>query len=218
MNPFAVAWSTKVAADLSVLFLRAVNRKLARKFQDGNREAALRAAIGGALVAATSRMNVDPCMREHYLGLFSSFFCSETVVDELCQLLNPTATTRLDLEQLKVDFIGAGFDPDTVPFEVIMAEFVRGFRDAAAQQPEFQGVIEIGLLRSIVDNTLELKSIAEASAITAIQTTKTAEMVAQAVRGIGHMVELLNEMRLEGLSAAPGKALDLYRDVAVGLG
>ena len=84
----------------------------------------------------------------------------QAVAGELSQLLDPRPEVELDITLLVQEFEALDYEPDLfhdeVDFEEVIAGFARAFYEAAADEPELQEPIKIGLLRGIAERTEQL--------------------------------------------------------------
>ena len=142
------------AKDLANGLLKAVGRRAARPFKEEPRQKALEETLAEALGRAIATLPLGPGLTDHYQSLFEDFLHREMVQKELALILDPRPEVALNLNQLRQEFEAAGYDPDILPgldFDRFAATLVVAFYEAAAGRTEFQGAIEIGLLRGLAE-------------------------------------------------------------------
>jgi hypothetical protein len=141
-------------APLTTLLWEMLGTRVARRFRDDAQRDALYSAIAEALSAAASCLLLIPEQDEHILQRFEAFTRREAVIEELSQLLDPRPDAKIDMVRLRAEFLAAKVVSGDGAAEVVdqvLHHLVAGFFSAAARQLPLQGVIEIGLLRQMVE-------------------------------------------------------------------
>ena len=117
-------------------------------------QTALQKAIGcGLLRAAEAAAGGDPDLRDHCFGVLGEWVekC-DTVAGEVSGLLEAPPVAP-DIRAMRHGLHVAGFDPDTLSqhrtFEDLWGVFTREFANAAGQDPELQGALQVRLLQQI---------------------------------------------------------------------
>ena len=146
-----------VAADFVKEILHESGRRVKKTFTPAPKEQALKRAMTKALAVTLQGLTDDPNEMEHLLGLLKEWIANEDVAGELELIIAPQPDAALDIDMLVKAFEALGYDPELfheeLSFEEIIERFVQAFYNAAAEEPELQEVIKIGLLRRLAEQT-----------------------------------------------------------------
>jgi hypothetical protein len=175
-----------------------------------------------ALNVAVGRLRLPAELRDHCLELFQAFLKRERVVEELTQIIDPRPDSFLNLDLLRSEFESAGFDPDSIGFADVIQGFISSFYDSAAAKEELQGAIEIALLRQIAASSGVQIALMErqttASEASASQMSELVNLAEQLAAGQVQIQAFLGTVHEQLGDTAPGRAFDVYQQLAAGLG
>lgn len=148
-----------MAAAATGRLIGALSSRARKRFDPAQELTPLNRAMAKALAVTVTGLTGDADLYRHYLTLLNDWMKRDVVVEELSLVIDPRPDVSLDLGLLRDEFTALDYDPDLlgsgVTFERIVRDFVRAFYNAAAQDKELQGQIEIGLLRRIVERLEE---------------------------------------------------------------
>jgi hypothetical protein len=173
-EPLYITLASSLAIKLASELLGATTRRVREKFSGDSRQKALEAALQEGLENSLAVFHLADLNQDHFSSLFENFLFQPEVIDELTRFIDPHPNTSLDVELLRELFNQSDFDETTLQFfsfDTFIVKFGEAFYSAAAKQSELQGGIEIGLLRSTVD---QLTNVTRYTQRTAIATEKTA--------------------------------------------
>lgn len=184
----AAAIAEGIAANLVTGLLNASAGKVRRGFSNRTARAALDAAVAeallSALTAALHTTSGGAMLRDHYEGLFRSFFAREPVAEELAQLLDPRPGASPNPEVLAHELEACGFAAELlVDFDLpaFVASFAQGFYSAAGRQPALHCRIELRLLGDMVAGL----------GVVAGHQERTEAAVQHVAEGVGELVALV---------------------------
>jgi hypothetical protein len=170
----AFLWGTaaNLAGGLATGFgealLRQGGRRVHARFSPLAKEAVNRAA--GAAIATT--VADWQLAAEDYRELwerYGAWLLEPAVLTQFSLLINPTEGANFDIELLREEFFAAGLEVERLPqptFEAMLHDMVRGFYDAAAQEPELQELLKIGLLRRLAEQLGALEELGRVDILT----------------------------------------------------
>ena len=142
-----------ITAGIVTRVLAAAGHQVRKRFQAEPRTKALNQAVARALLDTVSDLTDAPELQTHYLRLFELWIARDAVAGELSQLIDPRRESHLDMKLLRKEFEAIGCDADWLgegfDFDRVIKRLVQSFCDAAASEPELQGVIAIAELRAV---------------------------------------------------------------------
>ena len=186
-----------IAGNLASGLLQAAGGRMTRSFKgpDLERRKALEQFLATALTKAIITLSLDSEHKEHYAGIIEGFLALETAQEELTLLIDPRPSTFLDVELLRNELEASGADADWIvdfDFNRFIFTMADAFYDAAATRPEFQGILNIQLLRGTVQ---QLRAVAGHTGRTAFATEVTANYAGQITRQITELIQdMLKDM------------------------
>jgi hypothetical protein len=143
-----------LAAQFVSGLLRAAGRRVSEPFRTPGRTQALHTAVAAALGKALDNWAITDDEAVHYRDLFRDWLLQPVVLGEFRALFVPNENSQLDLDLLREEFEASGLSAEylgTVSFEVLVQDMVGTFYQAAAEEPELQGPLQIGLLRQMAN-------------------------------------------------------------------
>ena len=156
MDPFASAVASEflggVAAEVTTALMKAVGRKVRRKFEPPVARSDLDRAMARALDAlAKKHFAGDEANREHFLRIYTAWLAREEVADEMAILLDPAAAP--DTAALEASYDALQFPAEwlarRVPFQAVLGDFVDAFRKQAEKSAELGRQIALHRLKDI---------------------------------------------------------------------
>jgi hypothetical protein len=190
-DPYYLTLAASLATHLATNLLDASARRVREKFTGNAQGKALRSALQASLQSALQKFAIDNISHHHLQSLFEQFFERPDVIDEFTVFIDPRPDHEINITLLRSEFQAAGFDPDSMyftRFEIFITCLFEEFYVAASMQSELQGAIQIGLLRSAVE---DLKSISAASEKIVSHTRTTAEATSQLANDVPQLMENL---------------------------
>ncbi|MBI5603964.1 MAG: hypothetical protein HY879_11470 [Deltaproteobacteria bacterium] len=215
MGPFEIGYLSKVAADLTVVILKALGGRLKDSFSLSEKEKALERCVQAGTIALLAKATTDKPEEIQLLAdIFERFAADEDVGKEFRDLLKGNLP---DVSELKYLFEHAGYDPETLPvlsFEESITSFEAAFLAAATTEPELQGIIQTNQL---LEQTQLLREMAGrmGQLVELIRFAQPGTLIIQpgkilATRGGNQSQYLLDQGYLSALGSETNEALFTY--------
>jgi formylglycine-generating enzyme required for sulfatase activity len=148
-----VGYSSGLAASISTELLKAAGGRVAKKFKKSHQHEALNQAMAQALHQTGLSLNLEKDGLFHFIKVFGAWLKCDAVAIELSHLIDPRPDEKLEIDELRQEFMQIGFAAEKLAaeldFDQVVGTFIKHFTSAAAAQPELQNQIQIGLLKQL---------------------------------------------------------------------